>query len=248
MVHSWLHLLLMVTAALVGCELVEAPAPPTAERRALSGPELDVQSASPGPAGTDRRESVEVSWRTAAGQLEPLRFPRPVVSALAWNDAAIVVDRRREMWRVERDGARERLGRDVIGTPVTSGDGQWLAYVEGRDLEAEVRLRGGEGGPRVMAQGVQSAGALRFFNEDRSLLFVGSRPGGVAGLFIVDLDALRPNARCLTNCSLRAGRTWTEPFLPPPGDIRAAEIDGDRIIWELGGQRLEAELNREEAP
>jgi len=242
----------VLTAALavVGCAPVEAPAPAGEERGALAQDRelVTIRTVWEAPTGADGASLFEVGWRDAAGEVRPLPLPEPVVAAVAWGGEAAVVDRHHEIWLVSDDGTRQRLGRGVMGPPAVSDDGSIIAYAEVHDLVAEVRTRRAPRGmPRVVASDVQSAGAFRFSPEGDHLLFVGSRPGGVAGVFVAELRR-GGHERCLTNCALRAGRPWGDAFIPLPPSPESLEISDAEVSWTVDGQQYAAPLRREASP
>ena len=102
------------------------------------------------------------------------------------------------------------LARFVAGELAVSDDGGLLAYAVERDAVGELFVHDGARARRI-AEGLASAGVLRIEND--RLLFVGGRPGGIAGESIAPLDG--SGARCLTHCELRTGTDWAARFEPP---------------------------------
>jgi len=130
-----------------------------------------------------------------------------------WRDGAALIDPERRLYQVWPNGERRMLVRGAI---TLATDGDRLAYVVIPDLLADLRVHDGET-EHTLASGFASIGVLRV--EPERVLFVGARPGGIAGVWIAD----RAGARCVTNCDLRTGELhegehWLARYVPPPTD------------------------------
>jgi hypothetical protein len=134
-----------------------------------------------------------------------------------FRDGVALVDRARRLVFVTADGARRVLAQQSGAPPVQGPRGE-LAYVARYGLVAELHLLSEDGRNRIAASGLADAGTL-LPQRDGSVLFVGARPGGVAGVWRASADG-QP-ARCLTNCELRTGTDWGDRFVPLPTDAAA---------------------------
>jgi len=169
--------------------------------------------------------------------VRPIPLGRPATAFLAWGDDAVAVDDQRTLWLVRAGAAPERIGEDATGELATSPDGTQLAWVALAGDLGEVRVRTGRAASRVVARGLQSAGALRFSPDASAVLLRGARLGGVAGLFVADVATGR--VTCLSNCGLRTGRPWGDQFVAGPGSAADLVFAGDSVSWSMpGGQRV----------
>lgn len=127
-----------------------------------------------------------------------------------WRDGAALVDPEGRLYEVRPDGDRRMLARGAVGPLAVSSDGALLAYAVVRGAFGDLYVHDGAQ-PRRVAEGLASAGVVRV--DEGGVLFVGGRPGGVAGEWLAPLDG--SGARCLTNCELETGTDWTARFEPP---------------------------------
>ena len=150
------------------------------------------------------------------------------IGAEPFGDAALVLFEDRSLSRlsVGPDGA-EAIDTGVDFVPVLAPDASAFAYARTGDGLAHALVVQGAQGSLVLAEGLASIGALRFV-DPATLVFVGARSGGVAGLWIARV-AGDARASCLTNCSLRTGEPWGDAFVPPPVELDTLEIDGDAL-------------------
>jgi hypothetical protein len=211
----WVSRRFAIAAVGIACGCIADQPLHGASEQALAGEaRLEISSeASHVPSGGDGAARLELAWVDAAGAREAVQLATPAIAAVAWGEAAVVLDEHRVLWRVAPRAGPERIAGDVVAPPVVS-DGRVLAYVvEVGDAGVAVRLREVNGRERNVGTALGAAGLLRF--ERGRLLFVGARPGGVAGVWSIDL-APGLAAECHTNCELRAGRPWGDAFVPPP--------------------------------
>lgn len=191
----------VLAVLLLGCTAVDPAAAPLEE-----GPTL-ISLGDQGPGIGDARPRLRVGFRYAGGRTAPVDVE---ASALVprWRDGAALIDPEGRLYQVWPDGRRRMLAprATALGT-----DGERLAYAVERDLGVQLRVHDGAEA-RTLAEGLSSAAMLRV-DGDR-VLFVGARPGGVAGVWVADASG----ARCATNCELRTGEPWGDRFVPPPSD------------------------------
>src|SRR5690606_32349581 len=139
-------------------------------------------------------------------------------------------------YEVRPDGQRRMLASGGSGALAT--DGERLAYVVMDGALGELRVHDGAR-ERTIARGLASIGVLRIAGD--RVLFVGGRPGGVAGVWLASI-AGQP-ARCLTNCDLVTGTDWRPRFVPPPASPDAFEVTPGAVAWiDPSGVRREAPL------
>lgn len=134
-----------------------------------------------------------------------------------FRDGVALVDRQKRLLLVTPDGAQRVLAQEA-GAPPVQGPTGALAYVAKYGLVAEVHLLGIDGRDRIVATGLADAGTLTP-QRDGSMVFIGARAGGVAGVWSASADG-RP-AQCVTNCELQTGTPWGERFVPLPRDEAA---------------------------
>jgi hypothetical protein len=137
-----------------------------------------------------------------------------------------VIDARRRLVLIAADGTRRVLAEEAGAPPARGARGE-LFYVRVQDFSADVRVLEPDGAERVIASGLASAGLLAP-QTDGSVLFVGARNGGVAGLWRSSGGA----AQCLTNCDLSTGQPWGDRYVPPPGDVEGLRVAGERVEWQ----------------
>jgi hypothetical protein len=215
---------------LIGCSAIEpAPAPlvePSAPRLVALG------SAQPVPPGSDAVPAVEVAFELSDGSRRPIDR-RAIAFVPRWRQGAALIDPERRLYEVLPSGARRLLVASAGGELAVSRDEALLVYAVER---GEVRTHDGVT-ERTIAAGLSSAGLLRFV--DRSVAFVGARPGGIAGVWIAALDG--SGARCLTNCTLRTGEPWLDRFVAPPSSASAFRLEDGVLSWtDRDGVRHEA--------
>lgn len=189
----------------LGCSAATPAAAPLAEGPVL----VALEDASE---GLDARPR----WRVAFERADGSRAPVDVEASdfvPRWRDGAALIDPARRLYQVWPDGQRRMLAPEVLALGT---DGSRLAFAEARDLGVALRVHDGERAT-TLAEGLSSAAMLRV--EPERVLFVGARPGGVAGVWVADADG----ARCVTNCDLRTGQPWGDRFVPPPSDPAALE-------------------------
>lgn len=231
--HPSLALTLAALAVVTSCHedrrspSADASRPPTpALARARS---LVVTHTLPGPPpGGDGPLRFGVAWRTQSPAPQGI-LPRPAIATADWQGGAAVIDEARTLWSVHPARDPARLGEEVTEIAV-SDDGRALGYSVFAALEAQVRVRRGER-ERVVARDLAAAGTLRFTPDGRALAFVGSRSGGVSGLWVVPTDGPEVAPTCLSNCALRTGTPWNGAFVPPP--LRAEDLSfvGDALRY-----------------
>jgi len=194
------------------------------------------------PPGGDGPPRLELALRLPDGRLRPLPFDGNAVGGVLFRGEAHVLDASRRLHRVAPDGSAELFAEGVPTDPAVSPDGRLLAWVEVHGHLGTIQVDDGLS-RRAVAEGLASAGALRFDPTGSQLFFVGGRPGGVAGLHMTDTEG--GGSRCLTNCTLETGAPWGDGYLPPPGGAEALEIGGATVAWTTGGRRVEVRLEAE---
>ena len=214
--------ILALLAALSACTAPDA----AAGRSALfEAPRLvAVGDPTRGPEGSDAVPRVRVAFRMPDGSLRSV--DRAAIAFVPrFGDGAALVDPDRRLYEVTPDGMRRMLAADASGSLAVSDDGARLAYVIVGDVFGALRVHDGAQ-ETTLAEGLASIGVLRFHGEH--VLFVGGRPGGVAGVWIA---TPADGARCLTNCTLRTGMAWQDRFVPPPSEPDTFELVDDVVAW-----------------
>lgn len=216
--------------ALCGCASEPTPAGVVRDEDVEVKRELDEL-----PGGTDTPPRFALALRATDGTRMPLEAR--ALAHVTFNSGVAVVDSERRLLIVSSDGARRVLA-EQAGAPPARGSRGELVYVAQKDTGAEVHVLEAGSSDRVVASGIASAGLLAP-QPDGSILFVGARNGGVAGLWIISAGT----SRCLTNCELETGEPWGDRFVPPPGDTAAIKVEGTRVQWEaFDGKRYDAPL------
>jgi hypothetical protein len=173
------------------------------------------------PPGGDGAPRMTLAFELTDGTRVPIEAEATAYAR--YRQGVALVDRQRRLVLVTPDGAQRVLARQS-GAPPVRGPSGALVYVARYDLVAEVHVLGVDGRDRIVATGLAAAGTLTP-QRDGSLVFVGARAGGVAGVWRASQDG-RP-AQCLTNCELRTGVDWGDGFVPLPRDeaelLRQAE-------------------------
>jgi hypothetical protein len=180
--------------------------------------------------GADSPPRYALTIRTEGGQrpIEELR----VLAHTTFAGGIALVDSERRLVAVSRNGLRRVLAEEASAPPAHGPRGE-LFYVAQKDVDVEVHVIEPSGAHRVLASGLAGAGVLAP-RADGTVLFVGARHGGIAGLWRIKDGA----SLCLTNCNLETATSWGERFAPPPGDAAAIEVIGNRVEWTAhDGQR-----------
>lgn len=185
----------------------------------------------PAPA-SDQRPLYSLAWRHADGHLEPIDLP-PAMHAVAVGGEVYWVDAAHRLHR----GEAEVLAEGVFARPIVHDER--LVYVQGGAGQPQTIHWRDDSGSGELATGLYQLGALTAAPDGSALLGVGSRNGGVAGVWVVPLDGA--DARCLSNCDLRIGGDWGEAFVAAPGDATALSFEGDRVRWDTPAGRVERE-------
>lgn len=159
-------------------------------------------------------------WSLAFVYEDGTRVPvdERAIGYTAFRDGAALINRERELLLISPDGARRTLATRSATTPVRGAAGE-LYYVALYGAVAELHRLSEAGDDRVIARELSNV-ALIAPQADTSVLLVGARNGGVAGMWRVAQGSTR--ARCLTNCELTTGEGWQEGkdrFVPPPGTV-----------------------------
>jgi hypothetical protein len=221
---------LSIGFALSGCASEPSSAPPLRDENVEVNRQQDEL-----PGGTDTPPRFSLALRDTSGARIPLESR--ALAHVTFSGGLAVLDSQRRLLVVSADGARRVLA-EQAGAPPARGQKGELFYVAQQDAGAEVRVLETSGADRMLAGGLASAGLLAP-QADGTILFVGAKNGGVAGLWRID----PAGSRCLTNCDLRTGVPWGDRFVPPPGEVGAIEIAGTRVEWQAyDGKRYTASL------
>jgi hypothetical protein len=194
-----------------------------------------------GPEGSDAPERIELSLRSPDGTMRPLDVGGPVLTAAVWRGSVVLLTPEDRLFRLTAGGVRELIDQDVAGELAVSSDGSALAYarVPGNESELHVRRVNGD---VVVARGYAGIGLLRFSENSSQICFVGARNGGVMGVHVTS-SLHDESPRCLTNCTLRAGSEWSEPFIELPVDARSIQCSSSAVSWVTReGQHLSIDL------
>jgi hypothetical protein len=190
------------------------------------------------PGGSDTPPRFSLALRGADGSRLPLESR--ALAHVTFGEGIALIDAEHRLITISSDGARRVLAEEA-GAPPARGSRGELLYVAQRDLGAEVHALEPGGADRVLATGLASAGLLAP-QADGTILFVGARNGGVAGLWCISGGA----NRCLTNCDLKTGEPWGDRFVPVPGAAAALEVVGERVEWNAyDGKRYGTALQGE---
>ncbi len=188
---------------------------------------LEVSGRSAAPIGGDGPTTYRLAWVRGAQRDEI------AIDAVAWAERGahvLVLTRDGTLTRVGHDLQHEVVDVDVASAPVTApGNPERVAWA---CRTGELKVLDGEH-MTTRAQGLLSAGALRFAPDGEALLFVNARNGGVAGLFVADANG----TRCLTNCALRVGQPFDD-YVPPPMSADSLRFSGDEVEWSTGDGTL----------
>jgi hypothetical protein len=185
--------------------------------------------------GSDSVPKRMLAFRFSDGSRSPIA--EAALAHTAYQNGAVLVDRRRRLLLVFPDGQERILAEETGASPVRSPRGE-LVYVSRGELGAEVHVMDSNGRDRVVVRGLSNAGLLAP-QEDGRIFFIGSIPGGVAGLWVLE----NARGRCLTNCALRAGKPWGSAFVPLPSDGASIRASGGSVEWDAAdGTRRALEL------
>ncbi len=174
--------------------------------------------------GTDAPPEVRLMLRSSDGSL--LRIAGDYVHAVEFRDGQAAVTRDRALHLVKSDGSRSLLAREVDGLPTRAGDGS-LLFAARFGAIVEIYRLSAQGTLQRLASLKGSATRLSA-QSDGSVVFVGSKLGGVSGVWV----ASHKRARCLTNCELRVGEPWGDAYLAPPSDPTTMRKLPDRVEWQ----------------
>lgn len=219
---------MVLAVVLFGC----APAPASVDRPLEEAPRL-VAIGEPieGPDGADARVRTAVAFEMPDGTRRAV--DREAIAFVArWRGRAALVDPERRLYEVEPGGMRRMLGRNAVGELAT--DGEHLAFVVERGGFGALHVHDGARDTTVV-EGFASIGALNV--EGDTIVFVGARPGGVVGVWIVEVGAA---PRCLSNCALRVGEPITDRMVPVPTQGRDVVLTPTRVAWTVDGVPYEA--------
>ena len=201
---------LAVLLALLGAACVSAaPQQPAAQR----GAPLVVATplGNDTPPGSDAVPMYSLAFQYPDGTRVPIAEP---ASAYApFRDGVALIDGKRRLLLISPDGSTRPLAASTATTPIPGPSGE-LYYVALYGEVAELHRLAAAGRDRVIARETRSVGLIAPQADD-SVLFVGARNGGVAGIWRVAPGAT--SARCVTNCELESGRPWGQAFVAPPG-------------------------------
>ncbi len=187
------------------------------------------------PEGGDGPERLDLAWRTTDGTLEAITVAAPTTAAATWAGTLVVLDVRNVLSQHLASGQRLQLALEVFGELRTSDDGSLLAYVAVPGVAGDVHVLGPRGDV-VVARNLGSAGLFRFSPSGRWLAFVGSRAGGVLGVWITHAQDDQ-DLRCVTNCTLRAGVDPIADQVDVPGDSRSLRVTEDAVDWSTASGR-----------
>lgn len=210
------------------------PAPPEP-----TGEVVAVQAGDDAPESSDARPRVSLTLRGLDGTRRPIAGN--YVDAVAFRDGMAAVTTREELRLVRGDGSQSVLARKIDGLPAVTTDGS-LVYASrfGEIVEIHWLTVDGKNRRLVSLRG----NATRLAPQpDGSVVFVGSKLGGVAGIWI----ARGGGAECVTNCGLRTGENWGNAYRPPPGSADRLRVSGTEIEWQTAdGTWLSAPLKQAE--
>jgi len=174
--------------------------------------------------GPDAAPRVRVALEKSDGTR--VELPAEYLDAREFRRGAVALTPERELLVVHPDGSRSLLAREAEGPPAVASDGSLVYSARSGDV-VEIHWLTPEGKDERLASFRGSATRLLPL-DDRTIVFVGASVGGVVGLWL----ASREGAHCVTNCALRAGRTWGDAFTALPTDLSRVRLSGSRIEWQ----------------
>lgn len=184
--------------------------------------------------GTDAPPRVALALRNEDGSLSPIAGK--YTHALEFRNALAAVTIHQELRLVRANGSHSVVAHQLDGLPTRGSDGS-LFYSARFGEIVELYQLAEEGTSRRLASFRGSATRLSP-RRDGTVVFVGSKLGGVSGIWVHD----SMGTRCLTNCELRVGQHWGDSYRPLPGETETVTIDSSTVEWQT------AEGARELAP
>lgn len=219
-------------AALAWAALGCAPAPQQGSpSAAVEAPQLvaaPLELAAPPQSDAVPRWALAFAY--ADGRTVPIA--ERAIGYAPFRDGVALLDVQRRLLLISPDGSRRVLSSTTATTPVRGPSGE-LYYTARYGTVTELHRLTEAGSDAVIARELSSI-ALLEAQADDSVLLVGARNGGVAGLWRI--GAREHAASCLTNCELKTGEPWGDRFVPPPGS--AAELlPAYRALQTIDGEQ-----------
>lgn len=143
------------------------------------------------------------------------------------------------------DSRGSTLERDVIPEIAVNAEGTSIAYPRRAEDGQGVYVRALDAGSsRLVSPGLATADRPLFLPDGR-LVVVGSRPSGIAGVWLIDLPSGTPPVP-VTNATLRTGVPFGPTFVPPPAHYASMRLDGDVLVYDDGRreQRVPLQVSR----
>jgi hypothetical protein len=131
------------------------------------------------------------------------------------------------------------LARGVVPELSVSPDGRRVAYAAHEDdgSLAVFIMNLEDGTAERLPTGLAHAGSPLFVDA-ATIVVVGARAGGIAGVWRVRLDAGASGAQPLTNATLRVGAPPGASFVPPPARHASMRVEGRDLVYDDGrGER-----------
>jgi hypothetical protein len=238
--RTWIAVVAAAVCA-TGAACAIDPAPIEAAGEALVGSERAlVQTATTwtAPDAADGVPQRTYAWRYADGTLEPLDVDGAIDAEPWLGGAAIRLEGGALVW-IAPSGEPVTLSTQAIGEIATSDDHTLLAWAEERDAgRGDVHVRDAFG-DRVVAQGLASAGRMRFGAGGRLLVMVATEAGGVASVYAARTDG--SGVQQLSNTGVWGAAPWAEAWSPPPVRTSDFAIDDDGTVrWTAGDGKAHA--------
>jgi len=167
-----------------------------------------------------------------------------VARAMANGNVTVTADGELE---VSWDGEARRIDTGVEPNFALSPDGRLLAWSRERspvELELVVAPTDDPSAQEVVSGDLATADRPVFAGP-RELVFVGAVNDGVAGIWVVDIDARVPHP--LTNAHLMAGTGQWDGFIPPPADPDSIRVEDRELVYHDGEQEQRVALDGADA-
>lgn len=227
--EGWLALSCGAAMSLFSCGQVERSTPVAPETR---GSIVVLRPESATPTGPDAPPRVTLARRGPEGALSHLAGA--YLDALEFRDGVAAVALDRSLQLLHADGSRSLVAKDLDGLPALDSDGS-LFYAARFGERVELYRLQSDGTQHRLASFRGSATRLSP-RSDGTVVFIGSKFGGVSGIWIAEPRG----PRCLTNCDLRVGQPWGAAYRALPGETESVRFVGSKVEWQTADGRSES--------
>jgi hypothetical protein len=220
--------LFVVALSAFGCGQVERSTRTAPER---TGSIVVLRPESAAPVGPDAPPRVTLARRQQDGSLSPIAGQ--YLDAIEFRDGVAAVTLGRELQLLHTNGSRSLVAKELDGLPALDSDGSLVYAARFGEVVELYRLR--RNGTQQRLLSLRGSATRLSPRSDGRVVFIGSEPGGVSGIWIADARG----ARCLTNCELRVGRPWGDSYRPLPGETSTVRFVGSGVEWTTTEGRSE---------